>query len=210
MPTATECHAVRVPSSAAHPARPDEKRKLAALFGAAFADDAALAHVLPADVARREERLRRFFSYEVDRSARADGLWSTADGDGGAIWYPPEEWRPGVLDTLRQVPWSLRVFGRHSARAARIGTALAEHHPREPHWYLAYLAVRPGRQGTGIGTTLLRPVLEECDRSGVGAYLEASNERNRRLYQRHGFADREPLALADGGPTVFPMWRQPG
>jgi hypothetical protein len=31
------------------------------------------------------------------------------------------------------------------------------------------------------------PVLERCDREGVRAYLDAASERNRRLYERHGF-----------------------
>jgi hypothetical protein len=52
-------------------------------------------------------------------------------------------------------------------------------------------------------------VLEECDRTGTPAYLEASGERNRSLYARHGFVERDPLPLPAGGPTVFPMWRDP-
>ncbi|WP_216870743.1 hypothetical protein [Modestobacter excelsi] len=54
-----------------------------------------------------------------------------------------------------------------------------------------------------------RAVLEECDRTGTPAHLEASGERNRALYARHGFVQREPVSLPAGGPTVFPRWREP-
>ena len=52
------------------------------------------------------------------------------------------------------------------------------------------VAVRPGLRAQGIGTTLLRRVLEEAQRLGARrAMLEvrASNERARRLYERLGF-----------------------
>ena len=52
------------------------------------------------------------------------------------------------------------------------------------------VAVRPGLRAQGIGTTLVRRVLEEAQRLGARrAMLEvrASNDRARRLYERLGF-----------------------
>ena len=52
------------------------------------------------------------------------------------------------------------------------------------------VAVRPGLRAQGLGTTLLRRVLDEAQRLGARrATLEvrASNERARRLYERLGF-----------------------
>jgi len=85
----------------------------------------------------------------------------------------------------------------------------ARHRPLGDHWYLLYMGVAPGRQGQGLGSALLRPVLDECDRTGTPAYLEASCERSRALYARHGFVERDALPLPEGGPTIFPMWREP-
>jgi RimJ/RimL family protein N-acetyltransferase len=39
------------------------------------------------------------------------------------------------------------------------------------------------------------------------AYLEASTEASRRLYQRLGFEDCAELRLP-GGPQMWPMWRR--
>jgi ribosomal protein S18 acetylase RimI-like enzyme len=97
-------------------------------------------------------------------------------------------------------------------RAPLVGYALLglerRHPPKPPHWYLATLGTDPAAQGRGLGTAVLAPVLEECDRDGVGAYLESSNESNLDYYSRFGFRVTEEVRLPRG-PRVWLMWRDP-
>jgi hypothetical protein len=53
--------------------------------------------------------------------------------------------------------------------------------------------------------------LAALDDSGRPAYLEASSPRARDLYLRHGYLPRPgtPFHLPDGGPPMWPMWREP-
>jgi len=87
----------------------------------------------------------------------------------------------------------------------------AEHakRPREPHFYLAILGVRPDRQGTGLGSALLSRTLSRLDEAGAPAYLESSNPVNVPLYQRHGFRAVDEIRLPGGGPSELCMWREP-
>ncbi|MBS1844280.1 MAG: hypothetical protein JST53_07675 [Actinobacteria bacterium] len=39
---------------------------------------------------------------------------------------------------------------------------------------MATVGTDPAAQGRGLGTAVLAPVLDECDRDGVGAFLESS------------------------------------
>jgi len=192
----------------ARPATAADRQQLVEVLADAFADDPAFVYMLPPDLRRREARLRGFFHLEVPRSERLGGVWKTADGAGAAIWYPPDQWRPSTWEALRQTPAALRVFGRQLSLASSALTTMWAHHPRQPHWYLYYLAAVPSRQSTGIGSALLRPVLQHCDEEGSPAYLEATSERNRALYRRHGFEDRDEYVLPDG-PPLYPMWREP-
>ncbi len=93
-------------------------------------------------------------------------------------------------------------------RILRVLAFLDTKHPHEPHYYLPFLGVEPASQGRGIGSALMRPILERCDREGMPAYLEASSERNRALYERHGFELIEEVRLPGGGPPMWRMWRE--
>ena len=82
-------------------------------------------------------------------------------------------------------------------------------HPRQPHWYLATLGTAVEQQGKGVGSALMRPVLEHCDAEGIPCYLESSKERNVPFYRRHGFEVVEEVPLPGDGPMLWTMWREP-
>ena len=52
---------------------------------------------------------------------------------------------------------------------------MAAQHPEEPHWYLPFVGTRPDRQSRGLGSAVMRPVLDACDVAGLPAYLEATS-----------------------------------
>lgn len=174
----------------------------------AFADDPLMQYMLPR-VAKRPKQLHVFFRTDLKRSLRAGKAYTTDTGgtDGGAIWSEPGKWRQSGLELLRGLP-TLLAFGRDTKRALDVLAKVEKVHPAEPHWYLAVLGTDPAHQGRGIGSALLGPTLDRCDAEGIGAYLESSKEANIPFYRRHGFEVTGEVAMA-GGPSVWPMWRDP-
>lgn len=82
-------------------------------------------------------------------------------------------------------------------------------HPQgTPHWYLGFIGVSPSEQGTGIGSALLRPVLEQCDAERIPAYVENSNEQNLGFYVKNGFKVVSECDIRKG-PRLWGMWRVP-
>lgn len=191
------------------PASEDDHEAAAEALALAFADDPAWSHLLP-DSATRAERLLGFFSAEIGNLAPdLREVWVAEDGSGAAIWARPGRWRVPTRRTLRAARQMTAVFGRRLPLALRTQLRLERHHPRQPHWYLHYIGVEPRRQGRGLGAALMAPVLAHCDENGVPAHLEASTERNRVLYERHGFGLAGTFGMPGGGPPLREMWRDP-
>jgi ribosomal protein S18 acetylase RimI-like enzyme len=188
----------------------EDHPRVAETLARAFVEDPAWAHLLP-DRGDRERRLRRFFDAELRHLApeRLE-LWMTDDGAAAGAWSPPGRWVVPLGTMIRQAPEMLRVFGRRLPLALRSGLSVERRHPRRPrHWYLHYLGAVPERQGRGLGSALMGPMLELCDRERIPAYLESSTERNRALYERHGFELVETFDMPGSGPPLRRMWRRP-
>jgi GNAT superfamily N-acetyltransferase len=124
------------------------------------------------------------------------------------VWAQPERWDLGWQGFLDLLPLMVGL-GRRVLRAS-VGNARMEalHRRLEPHWYLAVLGVDPPDQGAGMGSALLRPVLDQCDHDGIGAYLETATEKDIAFYSRFGFRVTGELRFPKG-PTLWPMWRDP-
>jgi ribosomal protein S18 acetylase RimI-like enzyme len=157
---------------------------------------------------RRSVWVKRFFTWQLRRLVGHDVTWTTADRAGAAIWALPGRWRESLTETLRLVAAVGPGLGRRMPRVLRGLSEVERRHPEPRHLYLAVLGVEPDHQGTGVGSRLITPGLELCDREGLPAYLESSKERNLAFYGRHGFRVTGEVALPDG-PPVWLMWRDP-
>jgi GNAT superfamily N-acetyltransferase len=66
---------------------------------------------------------------------------------------------------------------------------------QDAHW-LEHFYLAPELQGGGIGSGVLRELLERCDRDGVVVRLNVlRGSAARRLYERHGFATESQDAV---------------
>jgi ribosomal protein S18 acetylase RimI-like enzyme len=198
------------PSRTARTAVPSDATAIAHVLARAFEHDPVAAWFLPRQRDRLARLVRGFESVYVRRLSLPHGVvQTTGDHAGAALWIPPDKVHLSTLGELRLLPPLARVYGRGLPRALKGMAAMDEVHPHEPHYYLPIIGVDPAAQGQGIGSALLRPVLERADREGMAAYLEATTPGSRALYARHGFEDVGILHLPYDGPPLWRMWREP-
>jgi GNAT superfamily N-acetyltransferase len=192
--------------AAAHvqPATLVDARKLAPPLARAFHDDPVTVWAHPSARTRRR-RVERFFVGRMRALLPHELSFMTADGAGAAIWSPPDAWQMGLREMLHDLP---AFMSTHTPTVLRGMHQVEKRHPRDPHYYLSILGVDPPRQGSGLGTALLLPMLQRCDAEGVGAYLETGTEENVRFYARHGFRVIDEVPLPSG-PVMWLMWRNP-
>ena len=187
--------------------RSDDRARLAAVLARAFDDDPVMSWFFP-DPSRRAAQNRRFFAMRLRQLLPHEETYTVAGELGAALWAPPDRWRLGTLDSLRMGILLLPALGRRTALITRGVDKIERSHPPAPHYYLAVLGTDPDAQGRGVGSALMRPVLDACDRDGIPAYLESSKERNIDFYARHGFRVTDEVRMPKG-PPVWPMWRDP-
>ncbi|ABP54211.1 GNAT family N-acetyltransferase [Salinispora tropica] len=159
------------------------------------------------DEGKREAVLAGQFEIMVDHAMRHGLVFGTADLVGVAVWFPSigADPAPPPRDYDARLA---AVCGEWTDRFVHLDKLFAANHPHADHHHLAFLAVRPDRQGRGVGTTLLRHHHAWLDANRMPGYLEASSEITARLYAQHGYQAREPFRLPDGAP-FWPMWRDP-
>jgi len=188
----------------------DDVPRMARLFTAVFASDPVFRWLTRAGRSRHAALERFFLRILKSRTLPHGETWLAANGLAAAAWIPPYSplSSPSILDDLRMLPTILRLTGLpRLARGAAMAAAMAEGHPDQPCFYLAFIAVAPRLQGAGLGSLLLERTLARVDAAQAGAYLENSNPRNLKLYERAGFSvTREIIARRDA-PPLFAMWR---
>jgi ribosomal protein S18 acetylase RimI-like enzyme len=134
------------------------------------------------------------------------GAYVADEAGAAALWLAPGQQSDGetIGELVARIarPEKLEVL-------AQVGEQMREHHPHEPHWYLAMIGTDPLRQGRGLGSALLEAALARCDAEGAMAYRVCSNPANIPLYERFGFRVTGLIQPADFPPLV-PMVRPAG
>jgi ribosomal protein S18 acetylase RimI-like enzyme len=186
---------------------------IADMLARSFYDDPSVIYIEP-DNAGRARMLAVF--YEVGtRYAHLFGEAYTSAGniEGAALWIAPGSGdftpdRMAAAGGNRLSPaMGPGAFGRFLALTRHFGGLRKAAMPSS-HWYLNVLGVEPSRQGMGIGSQLIQPVLQRADESELACYLETMKARNVAFYKQHGFEVVVEGNLEDGS-HYWTMRRHP-
>jgi GNAT superfamily N-acetyltransferase len=195
------------PAPAVRVAQPSESGSLKVALGAAFFEDPIFGWLIGRG-SSRQARLERYFAIQLAHSFADGCVWTSEGLQGAALCMPPGHWRLPPKLMITHGAHFADVFRGRLPRAIGLLAAIERRHLRGAHYYFANIGVAPEEQGQGLGSRLMRPTLDRCDKEGLPAYLEASSERNAALYERLGFQCTEVLRFA-GSPPLRLMTRPP-
>jgi GNAT superfamily N-acetyltransferase len=197
--------------------RTSEHRVAATLLADAFATDPLFLDVCGdgrTDPAARRRALR-LTSWMIGANRLLGGRRLAVTDDQGLVSVavvelphsPVRRFVGAVLAAVRYVPVATSLPRAATTRLNRYGREARALAPTTPHHYLAMIGVRPGAQGTGLGSALLDAVahLAEADPRSTGVGLDTENAANLRFYARHGY---EPRGSFDVGTfTTHALFR---
>lgn len=189
-------------------ARDADLEVVAETLGRAFHLDPVARWVTP-DPRRRRSVLPALFGLLAGTTRAQGEVHVRPDRQGAALWELSAAAPPDAAAEAAFAEALHEAIGRDALRAGDVMDRLATWRPATPAWHLTCVGVLPQLHGSGAGTALLRPMLDRCDATVQPAFLEASSADSRRLYERLGFDVIGEVTLPDGGPPVWPMWRDP-
>jgi len=165
------------------------------------------------DVVQEHRMLPTFLGAMLRDAASHGEVWvAKRDGVvvGSASWLQPGTMpRPRSRENrITRACASALLTGRNRRSGLKLLSAVEKKHPSEPHWYLPLLGIDPKWQGRGLGGSLLRVKLEQCDATLTPAYLETQKPENVPYYERFGFQVTEVIELP-ATPPIWLMWRDP-
>jgi GNAT superfamily N-acetyltransferase len=183
--------------------------RMAATLSQAYPDYRWTSWALPED--GRTQRLSRWAELWGGLvPVLAGTAWVTDDVTAAAAWEAPGT-GPLAADLQAVVDRDLpRVFGARQPVVLASERLGALGRPAEPHWWLTAVGTRPAYRRAGLGTAVLRPVLDRCDADGVPAAATVYTSTVVRWLQRSGFAVTHNTRTAvDHELPVWTLVRQP-
>jgi GNAT superfamily N-acetyltransferase len=186
-------------------AGPGDIDTVADVIADAFAPLAVIRFLVP-DPDRVRPVSRAWYRLHVEHAISGAGqVVMTEDNSAAAVWFDctaafsePESYAKRLAD----------LAGDDLSRFEHLDRQTDTNYPRDPHWHLLFLATRPGRQNQGLGSLLMDYTHIRLDAEGIPAYLEATGDENRWLYQRHGYHDMDPATFTvTDGTVLHRMWR---
>ncbi|GIE86806.1 GNAT family N-acetyltransferase [Actinoplanes regularis] len=173
------------------------------ILAAAFQDGDLAPWLIPDELLRRRT-YPRYFAMLAEHAIE-HGHVDVIGDRAAAFWYNVGAEPTSTIDDYDQRLAAITGPALHRFQA--LDEAMHTHHPRDPHTYLAFLAVIPDRQSQGHGSALLSHRHAELDRQRCSSYLEATGAKNSALYARHGYQPLGPYPITADGPNLHPMWR---
>lgn len=177
----------------------------------ALADDPFVQWLVEADPQRR----RAYVRLMVRDIALPRGEVHVASVEdrlvGAALWAPPQSFELGPWDAIRLMPRMLAIVGW--TRMGRVSDKLQQveaARPRDPYWLLTLLGIARDRRRLGLGSSLMRPILDRCDAEGLACACETADPDNLPFYERLGFGVSGQRRLELSGPTSWSLVRPVG
>ena len=156
-------------------------------------------------------KMKLFWKVALTASyGRVYSLGDSLDSNGVAVFFPPEYKDIGIMSYF--MAGGYRLLNKLDVvKMLKFDAFVAKTKKKyvdENTWYLYSFAVLKNERGRGIGSKLLRPMLNYFDNEKQNCYLETLKEENVPIYQHYGFKLVEEVKVPGTDMTLYAMLRE--
>ena len=161
-----------------------------------------------------KEAMLRYMEFSMIEGEKYGELYIPKDHEYGvSVWTKPLN---GVLEAQKSAEKKLFLLSQMGEESLNTYNAIvefmsakAEPFIGQKFWYLSIVGVLPEFQGQGLGSGLIKNVLQKTDRLKVPTYLETFTPRNMTFYDRLGYQAIESFHEPTTEARYWLMIREP-
>lgn len=185
----------------------------------AFQSDPVFSYLTPDVLHLRFQALTWLTNRVMAYCSQYEQIYTTSDLQGVAAWLPPGEFSSELLQQLKMV-LQLQLYrlpvkvgwnrlGRWLTVLYQTEIAHQQDMENAPCWYLGMMVVHPAKQGQGVGSQLLQPILRRASDEGFPCYVVTFTEQAVRFYQKNGFEIARAQKFSPNAPSFWTLKRHP-
>ena len=168
-----------------HQANIKERAKVVDIIANTFKNNSGVNWMFSAS--KRSQKIKRLADYAFIKCLNRNGVLISSNGKGVALFYRSDK-KPF---SLRELFYEIR-FGLLSIKLNRLKHVLKREafrrmkRPRnQPYYYFWFLGVL--KEGAGAGFELNKALIAMANKEHLPIYLETSDERNKKIYEKIGY-----------------------
>ncbi|MDR0777930.1 MAG: GNAT family N-acetyltransferase [Methanomassiliicoccaceae archaeon] len=193
----------------------EHTKKAAELLAAAFFNYPMMVRYFP-DPKKRKRRLTWYMKNVLNSAIRYGEAFVTPDITGALFMLPPGHTRLTTNEYIKSgfLMTPLVMGYRNYKLSNECEKFVADTHERQmngrEHYYLWGLVVDPGTQRKGVGSALMKIIIDKADTKNVPIYLETHDKNNVDYYERFGFKLIHTGTITGHGLEFWCMLRETG
>jgi GNAT superfamily N-acetyltransferase len=190
-----------------------QRKRAAAVVAAAFFNYPMMVHYFP-DPKKRERRLPWYLKNVLNSAMRYGEVFVTSDLAGVLFILPPGHTRLTTKEYIRcGFLMTPLVMGHRQYKVSNeCERFVGDTHERlmggRGHYYLWGLVTDPGEQRKGVGSALMKVIIDKADTENVPVYLETHDKANVTYYERFGFKLIHTDVIPGHGLDIWCMLRE--
>ncbi len=176
-------------------ANPKDKTLVIDILTLSFQDNQSVNYIVKQD-SKRIQRIRVLMGYSFEICSLFGGVYLSNDKKACALILFPDQKRT----TLKSIFLDLKLIlfcvgGGGIQKTLHRESMIKKIQPKEKMYYLWFIGVDKAHQHAGIGSKLLKEVVEDSNSKKLPIYLETSTLKNLPWYERFGFKIYNELKL---------------
>ena len=164
------------------------KEKVIEILSECFEKNKTVNWIVKQD-SKKQERIRDLMDYSFEACIETGEIYLTDDLTGVIIYSNSDDKLPILEEAYLTLQFVLKVTGIDGiGKALRREQYINQFHPKDQEFiYIWFIGLKKTEQGRGIGSAMLREVINISNKENLPIYHETSNEKNLNFYQKHGF-----------------------